>query len=415
MREAEGADQSVPAKIQALVRARRAVAGPPTGGNIGRNWFLKTGRHAEIAGGGIAGLTAAIALAQRNWSVRVHERSEQLRAEGSGIYIWENGLRVLTAIGVYDAATAGCHQGPVRETRDDRNKLVAVVRWCDSGHRVMSLGRAQLMNALLEKARSLGVEVVFGSEAVAAHPEGFLEFADGTRARADLIVAADGINSKVRDSLDLVKSRHRHVDGAIRLVIRRTEKERVEPDSQNYVEYWSGNRRILYTPCNDNDLYLALTTLDTDTEGKQLPLDKAAWKKSFPHLEALIERIDGGGRWDLFETVKLKSWSRGRVAVVGDAAHAQAPNLGQGGGCSLMNALSLAVTLEADQPVVEALKLWERRERPLTEHTQLMTAMYSKMATWPPLFRSVALRWIAKSRWITALRMRTMLHNPTGT
>ena len=59
-------------------------------------------RHAEIAGGGFAGLVAAIALSQRGWSVRVHEKAELLRAFGAGIFIWENGLRVLKAVGAYE-------------------------------------------------------------------------------------------------------------------------------------------------------------------------------------------------------------------------------------------------------------------------------------------------------------------------
>jgi len=60
-------------------------------------------RHAEIAGAGFAGLTAACALAQRGWSVRVHERADRLRTTGAGIYIYENGLRVLEPAGAYAA------------------------------------------------------------------------------------------------------------------------------------------------------------------------------------------------------------------------------------------------------------------------------------------------------------------------
>ena len=63
-------------------------------------------RHAEIVGAGFAGLTAACALAQRGWSVRVHERAERLRPAGAGIYIYENGLRVLEAVGAYAASLA---------------------------------------------------------------------------------------------------------------------------------------------------------------------------------------------------------------------------------------------------------------------------------------------------------------------
>ncbi len=73
--------------------------------------------HAEIAGAGFAGLAAAIALHQRGWSVRVHEKEAELRAFGAGIFIWENGQRVLQAIGAYDEVARGAHQAPAYETR----------------------------------------------------------------------------------------------------------------------------------------------------------------------------------------------------------------------------------------------------------------------------------------------------------
>src|SRR4029078_2619006 len=62
-------------------------------------------RHAEIAGAGLGGLAVSIALAQRGWSVRVHERSDTLRMFGAGIWLWENGLRSLSALGVEAEAT----------------------------------------------------------------------------------------------------------------------------------------------------------------------------------------------------------------------------------------------------------------------------------------------------------------------
>src|SRR2546426_423705 len=135
-------------------------------------------RHAEIAGAGFAGLTAACALARRGWSVRVHERAEALRTMGAGIYIYENGLRVLEAVG-----------------------------------------------------------------------------------------AADGANSKVRISLALAPRRKPLADGAIRLLLDKTEAER-KGDGGVTVEHWSGTRRILYTPCSETDIYIALTMLDADAAGK---------------------------------------------------------------------------------------------------------------------------------------------------
>ena len=372
-------------------------------------------RRAELAGAGIAGLAAAIALAERGWSVRVHERSSALRAEGAGIYLWENGLRVLEALGTLETALHGCHPGWRRETRDDRNRVVATAQWSEErGRRVVSVVRQRLLGALADRARALGVEIVLGSEAIAARADGTLVLQGSDPVQADLVVAADGVNSKVRDSLALLATRRPLADGAIRVMIPRLPEERASEEGRKYVEYWSGHRRVLYTPCSDEDVYLALTTLDTDVRGKAVPLDVGAWCESFPHLRPLIHRIGGGARWDRFETIRLQRWSAGRVAIVGDAAHAMAPNLGQGGGCALMNGLALAVALEGAASVEDGLADWERTERPLTEHTQRVSALYSRVTTMPPLLRAAVLAWAGRSKWVTGQRMRTALHVPTG-
>jgi 2-polyprenyl-6-methoxyphenol hydroxylase-like FAD-dependent oxidoreductase len=90
-------------------------------------------RRAEIVGGGFAGLAAATALARRGWAVRVHERSDELRTTGAGIYVYENGVRVLEALGALDEAIEGASVSRTREVRDERNRLLSVHHWGGSG------------------------------------------------------------------------------------------------------------------------------------------------------------------------------------------------------------------------------------------------------------------------------------------
>jgi 2-polyprenyl-6-methoxyphenol hydroxylase-like FAD-dependent oxidoreductase len=370
-------------------------------------------RHAEIAGAGFAGLTAACALAQRGWSVRVHERADRLRTTGAGIYIYENGLRVLEAVGAYDAAVKGAPFAHTREVRDGRDRLISVHRW--AGSRVFSIVRQNVINALAASAARAGVEIVTGSTAVAASADGELTLANGRSAKADLIVCADGSNSRLREGLGLLAKRKYLVDGCTRLLIDKTAAEREITDGAKTIEYWSGTRRLLYTPCSETDIYIALTMLDSDAAAKALPVRKAEWKRAFPHLEALIDRIGEQGRYDRFDLIRLKRWSAGRVAVVGDAAHALPPNIGQGGGCAMMNALSLAVYLERTTDVASALATWERQERPLTEHTQRISYFLGLPTTWPPAMRTLALGIAGRSKWLVRQRTRTALHRPTGT
>jgi 2-polyprenyl-6-methoxyphenol hydroxylase-like FAD-dependent oxidoreductase len=370
-------------------------------------------RHVEIVGAGFAGLTAACAFAQRGWRVRVHERADGLRTTGAGIYIYENGLRVLEAVGAYEAAVSGAPRAHTREIRDERNRIVSVHRW--SGSRVFSIVRQNVINALAAAARAAGAEIITSSAAKAATPAGELMLADGARLKADLIVAADGSNSRLRAALELLAKRRYLVDGCTRLLIESTPAERGGGGDATTIEYWSGTRRILYTPCSETDIYLALTMLDRDSAAKALPVRKDVWTAAFPHLEPLIARIGEEGRYDRFELIKLRRWSAGRVAVIGDAAHALPPNIGQGAGCAMMNALALAVHLDREEDVSTALAAWERQERPITDHTQRISVLLGMPTTWPPLVRALALRAASRSQWLTRQRTRTALHRPTGT
>jgi 2-polyprenyl-6-methoxyphenol hydroxylase-like FAD-dependent oxidoreductase len=371
-----------------------------------------TQRHAEIVGAGFAGLTAACALAQRGWSVRVHERADRLRTTGAGIYIYENGLRVLEAVGAYAAAVHGAPFAHTREVRDDQNRVISTHRW--QGSRVFSVVRQTVINALAESATLSGAEIVTNSEAVSASPDGTLTLADGSTRKADLIVAADGANSRLRDKLKLVARRKYLVDGCTRLLIDKTPEE-MGADGATTVEYWSGSRRVLYTPCSETEVYIALTMLDSDEVAKDIPVNREAWKRWFPHLEPLIGRIRAAGRYDRFEYIKLKRWSSGRVAIIGDAAHALPPNIGQGGGCAMMNALALSVHLDREPNIVVALKTWERTERPITDHTQRVSLMLGWPTTWPPSLRAKTLALAGKSKWVVRQRTMTALHQPTGT
>jgi 2-polyprenyl-6-methoxyphenol hydroxylase-like FAD-dependent oxidoreductase len=369
-------------------------------------------RHAEIVGAGFAGLTAACALAQRGWSVRVHERADALRTTGAGIYIYENGLRVLEAVGAYDAAVKGAPFAHTREVRDDKNHTISVHRW--GGSRVYSIVRQTVINALADAARRAGAEIVLNSPGIAATAGGTLTLADGRVLMADLIVAADGTNSRLRDSLGLLAKRKYLVDGCTRLLIEKTPEERGQ-DSATTVEYWSGSRRVLYTPCSETEVYIALTMLDRDEEAKAVPVRKEVWTSWFPHLAPLIDRLGEGGRYDRFDLIKLRRWSAGKAAVIGDAAHALPPNIGQGGGCAMMNALSLAVWLDRERNVPAALAAWENNERPITEHTQRISWLLGLPTTWPPFLRAKALALAGKSQWLVRQRTRTALHRPTGT
>ena len=125
---------------------------------------MSNGFKAIIAGGGFGGLTAATALAQRGWSVTVFERERELRAAGSGIYIWENGLRILDAVGAKVVSHDSFH-GRAMEQRDRHNKVI------DQGDfppavRLVTVARKDLLSGLRDAALRAGVEIRTGAEVI---------------------------------------------------------------------------------------------------------------------------------------------------------------------------------------------------------------------------------------------------------
>jgi 2-polyprenyl-6-methoxyphenol hydroxylase-like FAD-dependent oxidoreductase len=374
---------------------------------------LHGSRHAEIAGAGLGGLATAIALAQTGWSVRIHERSDSLRMFGAGIWLWENGLLSLDALGVEQAATKRAKRIETLVARDPEGRSLMNRSFGDAD-RLLLPPRADLYDALIARAEELHVEVELNSPVVAATPHGELELEDGRRVRGDLVVAADGVFSRVRESLLLTRRVDYLDEGYTRLLIPRLPED---PDTE-VTEYWSGSRRLLYDPCTDEVDYVCLCCNIDDEAGQRVPVDKQTWLESFPMLGGIIERIDDTGRWDRAMRVTTRAWSRGVAAVVGDAAHAQPPNLGQGANLTFQNALALAEYLRREPGVPEALATWERRERPLTDHIQRWTDLYGRVASaWPDRFarsRSQVLERVTRVPWVSRQMNKAARHRPVG-
>lgn len=374
-------------------------------------------RTAEVVGAGLAGLTAATALAQRGWSVRLHERETEVRAIGAGIYVWGNGLATLAALGLGEAAAEGAHVGPALESRDHRNRTVEQIPINGPGQaRVLTIMRDHLIDTLVRGAKDAGVEICTGSEVVEAHPDGTLVTRSGATSRSDVVLAADGVNSRIRRQYDVVARRARMRQGATRLTVGRSADFVPDEDQGKYIEYFSGRRRVLYTPSSESSLYVALVADEDDRAASRIPVDADAWIRSFPHLEALLSSCSGAtGRWDTFEFLTLTRWSLGRLAFLGDAAHAQPPYLGQGGGCAMMSALGLADALGSDDgPVDQQLRNWEYAQRPVVEHTQRWSYRLRLLNNVPDSPRSLLLRASELVPALGASRMRAARTIPTG-
>jgi 2-polyprenyl-6-methoxyphenol hydroxylase-like FAD-dependent oxidoreductase len=363
---------------------------------------MTTKRHAEIAGAGLSGLTTAAALARQGWSVRVHERSSELREIGAGIFLWENALRALEDVGAFDGATERGERILQWELFDERQRQLQGEWMSSSLVRLYIVLRTDLHRALANAAQEAGVEIVTRSRVVGAREEGVLVLESGQEHEADLVVGADGVNSPVRDSLGLALAVQDLRDGCGRYLIPRRPSDPVG----RTLEYWNAGRRIGVVPCSPMHVYIYLCCPSADLAGREHPVDHETWIESFPHLEGVIERIRPDGRWLGFHDVQCHRWTKGKVAILGDAAHAMSPNLGQGACIGMANARSLAYALNRDEPVETALQRWEATERPIADSTQRYSRLYGRVGTrWPPRllrFRSTLVTAAGKSQRLQA-------------
>jgi 2-polyprenyl-6-methoxyphenol hydroxylase-like FAD-dependent oxidoreductase len=318
----------------------------------------------------------------QGWSVDVYERSTAVREIGAGIFIKWNALRVLQHFGLIDRIRSNCVV--LREARTfDKDGELLQHRILSESNPVWNIQRQNLIRALLDRATALGARVHTDAPVDSVAPDGTVSIR-GRHHKADLVIAADGVNSVARRALGLDRPVRAPLSGAIRLQVSRTEHE-----SADIVrEFWSGRLRVGVSPCTATEAFCYLIAPLSDERGGRAPIDADYWAQHFPKLrsEELFERAElAGGIHHPYPLVSTRSWSNGRVALVGDAAHALPPTLGQGAGLSLTNSLLLAGYVSAGSDVAHALRMWERDWRWISDRTQTWARRYDWITSeWPP-------------------------------
>ncbi|MCF4167364.1 FAD-dependent monooxygenase [Zavarzinia compransoris] len=374
-------------------------------------------KKVEIAGAGLAGLALGTRLAQLGWKVVLHERADDLRMFGSGIWLWDNGLKALKILGAYDKAVANARK--IREWRiEDGNGglLMSQILLGEGRDRLLLPPRADLYEALIERAGYYGVEVHTSSVATAVRKEGVLVMESGEERRADLVVVADGAYSRLRESLFATAWMDYGVEGGFRLLV-----DHREGDPTDVItEWWSGPWRVMFNPCTDGSDYVYLGGPVGEDRARVIPVEVDFWAEKFPAAGDLFTRVDTASRWDRIVNVRLREWSSGRVAIVGDAANAMPPNLGQSANMAFSNAMALAMAVDgcALDDIPGALREWEARQRPLTDHVQWWSYIYNLvLGKWPTSFmplRSDLVRLVAGMEWFNAGLFRGARHTPAG-
>ncbi|MEU5764090.1 FAD-dependent monooxygenase [Nocardia sp. NPDC047648] len=316
-------------------------------------------RRILIVGGGIAGLTFAAALKYYGARADVVDLAPEWRPVGSGIAIGFNGILALNSIGLGSAVQ---ERGvPLNSVTllDSEGKRMNGFRFSSVadayGTSTIGIHRGVLHDVLadsLEESPRLGVTVT----ALREHPKGVMaEFSDGTNAEYDLVVGADGRNSQVRKLIFGEVEPHYVGYCAIRVVVPRPS------GFEGMCELWGSGRRMGILPIGENLLYSYSTFLSAKGIVRDPSQNLNLLRELFADFKGPARHIvdsdpdEASIHYGDIEQVILPQWITKRVVLIGDAAHAMCPDLGQGGSMAIEDAMTLARSLVDSTEIADAL------------------------------------------------------------
>ena len=337
--------------------------------------------RAAIIGGGMGGLAAANALMQRGLEVTVFEQAAALGEVGAGIFVYPNSLRQLERMGFREAlAKVGAKVGPGSHYNRVDGSVVGNITTTDSAgwNGMYGMHRADILNALAAALPPQAVRT--GHRAVGfsqTADKAVVSFANGESFEADLVVAADGINSALQPFV--VEPSPPEYSGfrAYRGLVSRDCLESWPDDTH---QVWMGEgKHFMVFPVRSGTLlnYVGFVPTPHETieswsaigDRDELAASFADWD---PRVTNLLSKVETCFWWGLFDRRPLANWTNGRLTMLGDAAHAMLPHLGQGANQAVEDAVALGVLLEgrtsADVPAM--LRAYESLRRPRTAMIQ---------------------------------------------
>jgi salicylate hydroxylase len=321
-----------------------------------------------IIGGGIGGLTTALALLRRGLDVTVYEQAPVLREVGAGVQIGSNGTRVLYALGLEEALRRLQVLPPRRQLRHWRTG--ETWNWFDLGAASVErygtphilMHRNDLHGLLVAAVRALKPDAIkLGTRASAVAQSAdaaTVQFADGQSAAGTAVIAADGIHSQIRQCL-FGPGKPEFVGCVAWRGLVAT--DRLPPHlAQLLTTNWIGpHGHVLHYPVRRGELFNFISIVERDdwqveswiVEGtrEELAGDFRFWHED---VHAFIGLIETPYKWALLARGPMQRWVQGRVALLGDACHPTLPFLGQGAVMAIEDAYVVAACLEkyADDP-----------------------------------------------------------------
>ena len=345
-----------------------------------------------IAGAGLGGLAAASFLTKAGHDVEVYEQAPKLEEIGAGIQISANAMHALRTLGLEQAITAiGVRPAAYVFRLHDTGEEIQRFALSDEHERLhgapyTQMHRADFHNILVDKARSLDPNMVrLGKRATGFTEDAdgvTLHFADGSEARGDILIGADGLKSVVRRKIAGEVPANYTGDAAWRITVpvERLPKGLLEPSMTLFLG--PGGHAVFYY-LRSGALLNFVGIIETDEvleeswtvklPWERLKADYAGWH---PIVHTVIDAADKDQcfRWSLFNRLPIPNWSTARVTLIGDAAHATLPYLAQGAVMSIEDGAVLMRALRQEKDIAAALNLYQRNRIERTSRIVLQSS-----------------------------------------
>ena len=330
-------------------------------------------KNIGIIGGGIGGLASAIFFAKFGSRVTIFEKASEISEVGAGIQISANGVNILSKLGVYpDYLEAVCFPDSILFKDYKVGKpIIEIKHNQDINFPYMQLHRADLVDALVSRAKDLGVKIILDSNAIAIKTD-----LNGSKIKSnsniynfDLTVAADGMNSGVRQYW---------FGQSAALFMNQVAWRALIPSDGNNIEptvFMGINKHLVMYPIKNGELINIIGVQSNKNIAPENWNNEGSPEKFCnefsdfsPSVNRILSKIKTVKLWGLYSHPPLKSWSNDNVVLLGDAAHPILPFMAQGSCMALEDAAVLTSVLNDTNNINIALKKYEKiRKKRVTD------------------------------------------------
>lgn len=330
-----------------------------------------------IIGAGLGGAVAGALLQHSGFDVDVYEQAPSFARLGAGIHMGPNVLKIFERFGVDKQVVAISSTPSHWFSRDGlTGDYLSRIPLDGYGATYCTVHRGDLQALQCDQLKPGTLH--FGKKLVRLDDNGtdvMLEFEDGTSVRADIVIGADGINSKVREALLGFEKPNYSGWVGHRALISAEKLKKFDLEFEDCVKWWGPDRHMMvYYTTGRRDEYYYVTGVphpawEFDSAFVESSRDEMAseFEGYHPIIQALVECTGEVTKWPLFNRNPLPLWSRGRLVMLGDACHPMKPHMAQGAAMAIEDAAMLTRCLEETgiSGYATAFKLYEvnRRDR----------------------------------------------------